>query len=64
MISPEDLMTAAEIGERLGVTAGTVLKWHRDGRIPCRKLSHKVLRFRLSEVVEALESHENGSDER
>lgn len=50
------LLTASELAGRLGVTPGTVLAWRRQGRIPGRKLSHKVLRFALSEVVAALES--------
>lgn len=50
-----DLSSAAEVAARLGVKPGTVLLWYREGRIPGLKLSHKVLRFRLSEVVAALE---------
>ncbi len=53
---PDDLLTAAELAGRLRVKPGTVLGWHRDGRIPARKLSHKVLRFDLAEVLAALES--------
>jgi excisionase family DNA binding protein len=49
-------MTAAELAERLGVKAETVLLWHRNGRIPSRKLSHKILRFSLADVVAALEA--------
>jgi excisionase family DNA binding protein len=48
-------LTAAELSERLGVKPGTILDWHRKGRIPARKLSHKVLRFDLADVLSALE---------
>ena len=51
----EVLLTAAALAERLGVRPGTVLGWHRRGRIPSRKLSPKVLRFDLVEVLAALE---------
>ncbi len=53
--SPDDLMTAAELAARVGVRPGTILQWHRKGRIPARKLSHKVLRFNLAEVLSALQ---------
>ncbi len=63
--SPDDLMTAAELAARVGVRPGTILQWHRKGRIPARKLSPKVLRFNLSEVLSALhdvpdQGHESG----
>jgi excisionase family DNA binding protein len=50
-----ELLTAPELAERLGVRPGTVLQWYRQGRIPGRKLSHKVLRFVLTEVLAATE---------
>jgi excisionase family DNA binding protein len=55
-VGPRDLLTAAELAERLGVKPGTILGWHRLGRIPARRLSHKVLRFSLPDVVAALEA--------
>jgi hypothetical protein len=53
-----DLLTAAALAERLGVKPGTILKWHRQSKIPSRKLSHKVLRFNLGDVLAALEVHQ------
>jgi excisionase family DNA binding protein len=50
----DDLLTAAELADRLRVKPETVLGWHRSGRIPSIRLSHKVLRFNLGEVVAAL----------
>jgi predicted site-specific integrase-resolvase len=55
-VGPRDLLTAAELAEQLGVKPGTSLGWHRLGRIPARRLSHKVLRFSLPDVVAALEA--------
>ena len=49
-----DLLTAAELAKRLSVKPETILRWHRSGRIPGRRLSHKVLRFCLADVVSAL----------
>jgi excisionase family DNA binding protein len=50
----EDLLTAAELAERLRIKPSTILMWHRSGRIPSVRLSHKVLRFSLPDVVAAL----------
>jgi excisionase family DNA binding protein len=55
----EDLLTKVELAERLGVKPGTILVWYRRGRIPGRRLSHKVLRFRLADVVAALEARQS-----
>ena len=55
-VERDDLLTAAGLAERLGVRPGTILGWHREGRIPSRKLTPKVLRFHLAEVLAALET--------
>ena len=52
----DELLTAAQLAERLGIKPGTVHDWHRKGKIAGRKLSAKVLRFDLSDVLSALES--------
>ena len=52
----ETVLTAAELAERLQVKTQTVLSWHRTGRIPVRRLTRKVLRFSLPDVMAALES--------
>ena len=51
--------TADEIGARLRLNADTVLAWARQGRIPFVRLSPKVVRFRLADVVAALEAHQD-----
>ena len=56
-MSDTDLMTTAEVAHRLKVSAETVRDWWRQGRIPGHRYSHKVLRFRLDEVVAALETY-------
>ena len=48
------LLTAEELAERLRVRPNTVKAWARDGRIPAIRLSPKIIRFDLDEVVEAL----------
>jgi excisionase family DNA binding protein len=56
----DDLLTAAELADRLRVKPSTVLDWHRSGRIPSRRLSPKVLRFNLHDVVRAMEKPVQG----
>ncbi len=54
----DDLLTAQELASHLGVKPGTILDWHRKGKIPARRLSHKVLRFNLRDVLAALEARQ------
>jgi excisionase family DNA binding protein len=55
----ERLLTARELAEVLGVSAGTVVDWSDDGRLPGFRLGGTRggrLRFRESEVLAVLES--------
>jgi excisionase family DNA binding protein len=55
--SPLDsCLTAAELAVRLRVKTDTVLRWHRAGKIPAVRISAKVLRFDLAEVLAALKA--------
>lgn len=56
----DDLLTADELAERLKVQPRTIREWTREGKIPARRLSHKVIRYRLSDVVAALEGPQDG----
>ncbi len=58
----DDLLTATELAERLRVKPSTVLDWQRAGRIPAIRLSHKILRFNLGEVLAALKRPAVGED--
>jgi excisionase family DNA binding protein len=59
----ERLLTAAELGELLGLAAGTVLdRWER-GELPGFRLGARAgapVRFRWSEVEAWLEEHRSG----
>jgi excisionase family DNA binding protein len=59
----DDLLTATELANRLRVKPSTVLDWQRAGRIPAVRLSHKILRFNLGEVVAALKRSAVGEGE-
>jgi hypothetical protein len=61
----DNLMTAKELADHLGVKPGTTLGWHHQAKLPARELlSHKVLRFNLRDVVAALECSETARRER
>jgi excisionase family DNA binding protein len=53
-MSLEPMLTAAELAEILGFSAGTIVDWSEAGAIPSFKLGGR-LRFRESEVLEWLE---------
>jgi excisionase family DNA binding protein len=56
----ERLYTAAEIGEALGFSAGTIVDWSERGELPAFKLGGR-LRFRESEVLDWLEERRQGT---
>lgn len=50
-----DLLTAEEVAAHFRVKAETVRGWARQGIVPSIKLSHKMVRYRLDDVIEALQ---------
>ncbi|HVT88535.1 MAG TPA: helix-turn-helix domain-containing protein [Tepidisphaeraceae bacterium] len=48
-----DYLTATELGERLKLSAATVRTLTKRGRIPCVRLSGKVIRFDPQAVADA-----------
>ena len=50
----EGLLTARELGDLLGFSAGTIVDWAEAGKVPAFKIGGR-LRFRESEVLEWLE---------
>ena len=51
----ERYITAREVAERVGLSADTVLRYYREGRIPGRRLHGRIrpVRFLWSEVEAA-----------
>lgn len=49
-----ELLTAEELADRLKVSPRTVKEWARAGRIPEVRLSAKVRRFLLTEVIRVM----------
>lgn len=56
----EEFLTARQLAEVLQVSESTVRRLARDGRIPCVRLTPRLLRFNLKAVYRALD----GSDAR
>ncbi len=54
------LMTVAELAEHLHLTPKTIRLWARSGRIPGLNPTPRVWRFRLADVLKALEAKKPG----
>lgn len=50
----QTLLSAERVAEELDLSALTIIRWFRSGFIPGHKISHKVVRFDLAEVSQAL----------
>ena len=51
----ERYITAREVAERVGLSADTILRYYREGRIPGRRLQGRIrpVRFLWSEIEAA-----------
>ena len=57
----EEFLTARQLAEVLQVSESTVRRLAREGRIPCVRLTPRLLRFNLKAVSRALEDSEANS---
>ena len=48
------LLNPEELGQLLGLKKLTILKWHRQGKIPSIKIAPRVVRFDPDKVLEAI----------
>ena len=51
------LMTAKELSEYLRLSAASIWRLTSEGKIPTIRLGVYTIRFRLSDVMKALENH-------
>lgn len=51
----EEFVTARQLAEVLKVSESTVRRLARDGRIPCVRLTARLMRFNLKAVYRALD---------
>lgn len=54
----EEFVTARQLAEVLKVSESTVRRLARDGRIPCVRLTTRLVRFNLKAVYRALNGDE------
>ena len=57
----EEFLTARQLAEVLQVSDSTVRRLARDGRIPCVRLTTRLLRFNLKAVCRALDGSDTSS---
>jgi excisionase family DNA binding protein len=57
----EEFLTARQLAEVLQVSESTVRRLARDGRIPCVRLTARLLRFNLKAVYRALDGSDASS---
>ena len=55
----DEFLTARQLAEVLQVSESTVRRLAREGRIPCVRLTTRLLRFNLKAVCRALDGSEN-----
>ncbi len=54
------LLTAREVGELLLLSAETVLRYTREGRLPAIRLPGGALRYREADLEKWLSAHSTG----
>jgi excisionase family DNA binding protein len=58
-VNSAELLTVSQLAQKLHVQPRTIQAWARAGRIPCVKLSAKVVRFEWEAVLTALHNQAN-----
>jgi predicted site-specific integrase-resolvase len=53
-----ELLTAEQLANSLGIKPRTVREWHRAGYIPATRLTPKVIRYDLGQVVATLKERQ------
>ena len=57
----DTLLDSCQLGRRIGVSPETIRSWAREGRIPCIRITPKVIRFDWEAVLAALDVHEQAA---
>lgn len=58
----EELVSTTQLAKLLNVTAATVRKWVHAGSIPCVSIGPKIKRFSVAEVMTALKTRHQPTD--
>lgn len=52
----QELLSASELEGNLKLGRATILRLANEGKIPCIRLNRRVVRFRLPQVMAAIET--------
>lgn len=52
----EELLTSAEVAALLKTTPITIQNWTRRGTIPAIRVNRRIVRYRITDVLAALEN--------
>ncbi len=58
VVERDGFVAAEAVAAHLGIRRNTVVAWARSGKIPALKMSKKVLRFQMADVLKALGASE------
>jgi len=59
----QDLLKTEDLARRLQVRPDTIRRWVRSGLIPVLRVSPKVMRFDLAEVLRVLQERGRSTEE-
>ena len=60
VFASEDRLTVHDVAQRYGVSEWTVYRWVATKRLPCIKMSNRVIRFLLSDIEQYEKLHTSG----
>lgn len=49
------LLTRDQVANKLEVSTRTIRRWEQSGRLPCVKMSKKIIRYRLCDIKKLME---------
>lgn len=49
------LLTKKELAESLNLSTRTIERWTKSKKIPCLRINHQILRYKLEDVLRSLE---------
>jgi excisionase family DNA binding protein len=49
-VEEKQLLTRDQVAKKLEVSTRTIRRWEQSGRLPCVKISDKIIRYRLNDL--------------
>lgn len=57
---PEIFLTTKDVAKKLQVTTATIERWREDGILPFIKIGKRSIRYKESDINNALKNQKNG----